>query len=550
VIDRSQGLPDVWDEEADLVVLGSGSAGLTGAIVAAVEGASVIVLEKAEVVGGTSAVSGGGFWVPLNRHMADRGIDDSREEALEYMRACAGEAGDDSLIVALVDHGAPMVEFLEERAGCSFRAWPKEAGCIDYRPWLPGAKRARTLDAGKFTVSDLGEWREKMRLGGQSAWLVDKHDYYGQRWHAQPTDPSRPARHLPPGVSARDYDYWSAGTALMSQLLRAALEQGVSVLTETPGAALLVEGGRVVGVTAEREGNPFFVRALRGVLVATGGYTNNPELLKLWMPRPLEFTCDVESNTGDGHLMGMAIGAQIADVADAWWMPNGAGREDRALPHTLMVNGLGRRFINEAMNYYDVAEGFSVREGGSPRNYPAWFIFDQQGVEKYAILDTKRGLETMKRADTLEELAEQVGLDPAAVTATVSQFNEYARTGVDLDFHRGEDEWDQGWGDPNNLPNNSLGTIERPPFYAHKVIPGALATRGGLRVNADGQVLSAAPPFDPIPGLYAAGNSSNGSVAGAYTGAGATIGAAMTFGYVIGRRVASGVDAPAPAAAA
>jgi 3-oxosteroid 1-dehydrogenase len=565
MIERTQGLPDVWDEEADLIVLGSGGGGLTAAVVAALEEASVIVLEKAEVVGGTTSVSGGGFWIPTNRHMVEEGVEDSREEALEYMRACAGNQGVDEHIVALVDRGPELVEVLEDRAGLAFRAWPAVGGTTDYRPWLPGAKPgARTLDGGKVAAADLGDWAGKVRLGAQSAWRIDKLDYYRGRGHVQPLG-TIPPRMAAPGEAVETPEFFASGSALIAQLLKGCLEQGVTIYTETPGRELLVQGGRVVGVRAERDGEPLYLRAHRGVMMATGGYGVNEELKRLWMTRPLEATCDVESNTGDGHLMGLAIGAGVAGLGDAWWMPHMAGgrnpdgsvlfassREDRHVPHTIIVNGRGRRFMNEALNYYDAGEPFGTKEGGPVRNHPAWYVFDSQAREKYMIVAAKfPGGEVpdwMVSADSIDELAGKLQIDPPTLTRNVERFNEFARAGKDEDFERGSNEWDVVWGDPHNEPNPSLGTIERPPFYALQVRNGALATRGGLRVNANAQVLSALPPFAPIPGLYAAGNCCDGAVAGSYVGPGATIGAAMTFGYIAALRVASGIDAPEPAA--
>jgi 3-oxosteroid 1-dehydrogenase len=562
VIEKSGRLPEVWDEEADLVVLGSGSAGLTGAVVAAIEGASVIVLEKADVVGGTTSVSGGGFWIPNNHHMGDSGVEDSREEALGYMRACAGNQGDDTHVVALVDHGAEMVRYLEDRAAMTFRAWPAVGGTTDYRPWVPGWRPgARTLDAGKFTVSDLGEWGSKVRLGASSTWNSDKLDNYRNQVHVQLPGPKPPRpRMLIPGETVPTPEFLASGASLIGRLLKGCLEQGVTVLTETPGRELLIDGGRVVGVRAERDGEAFFVRARSGVLMASGGYAVNEELKRLWLTRPLEGSCDVDSNTGDGHLMGMAVGAGVAGLGDAWWMPQIAGgrkpdgsiflassREDRHVPHTVIVNRRAKRFMNEALNYYDAGEPFGTKEGGPVRNHPAWYLFDSQAREKYAIVAMKfPGGEVpdwMIEASSIEELAEKLELDAAVLAQTLDRFNEFARAGKDEDFERGGNPWDIAWGDPKQTPNPSLGTIEKPPFYALELRNGALATRGGLRVNASGQVLSALPPSDPIAGLYAAGNCSNGAVAGVYVGPGATIGAAMTFGYLAALHVTSQVDA-------
>jgi 3-oxosteroid 1-dehydrogenase len=212
----------------------------------------------------------------------------------------------------------------------------------------------------------------------------------------------------------------------------------------------------------------------------------------------------------------------------------------------MMVNPSGKRFMNEAVNYYDAGESFGNKVGAAPRNFPAWLVFDQQGVETYAILAFKippgDKPEWLHQAETVEGLAESIGVDPDALSATFERFNEFARTGVDEDFHRGENAWDVAWGDPNNQPNRCLGTLEKAPFYATPIYPGATSTRGGLRIDASGRVLSARDG-QPIPGLYASGNCSNGGAAGAYAGPGATIGPAMTFSYLVGRQVAEGLAA-------
>jgi 3-oxosteroid 1-dehydrogenase len=409
-----------WDADVDLVVLGSGSAALTGALVAALEGASVLVLEKAGVVGGTTAVSGGGLWIANNRHMQEEGVEDSRDDALAYLRACTGVNGEEEILLALLDEGPPMVKYLEDQGGLRFRAWPGIGGATDYRPWLPGSRPgARTLTSPRFTVSDLGDWAPKVRRGLSSAWTMDPLDYYRRRVHVMPPSSDTPKRMSDPNAMP---EYFASGAALISQLLKACLEQGVTVLTGTPGEELLLSDGAVIGVRGRREGKPYAARARRGVLVATGGFGRNEALKQLWMSRPLEYTCDVESNQGDGHLMGMAAGAMIAGVDDAWWMPHtyvGTGpdgeelsagsREDRILPHTMIVNQRGERFFNEAVNYYDTGDVFGAKEGGGPRNNPAWFLFDRQALERYALIAYKvpdgEPPEHLTVAGSVEELA-------------------------------------------------------------------------------------------------------------------------------------------------
>lgn len=563
---------DELSNDYDLIVLGSGASGLTGALVAAIRGARVLVLEKATVIGGTTSVSGGGVWIPCNRHMAEVGVEDSREEALTYLRACAGPAGDEEQIVALIDHGHQMIELLEDEGGLSFEAWPAIGGAIDYRPWLPGAKHGgRALNCTRIPLADVGEWGAKLRIHPAARWRANPLDYYAKQMHLMPPVPPAPGQNLTginaalaAGADIDEEEAYGRGTGLVAQLLRGALAHGVQLLTDAPARRLVVEEGRVCGVVVATSDGDTEIRTQHGVLVATGGFTNNEELKRIWLSTPVEFTCDVETNEGDGHLMGASIGAQLAGLGDAWWMPHlqtgnetvfrrlesgasvvnaGGSMEDRILPHTLMVNNTGRRFMNEATNYYDVGEMFGNRVGATPRNFPAWFIFDQQGVDRYAMLAWKlpqpdQPAEHLKVADTIEDLARQLDLDPDALSETVERFNGFARQGVDVDFHRGENPWDLAWGDPECAPNPSLGTVEKAPYYAVRVLTGALSTRGGLRVNAHGQVL-AAIDGQPIPGLYAAGNCSTSSPAGTYAGPGATLGAGMTVGYLAGQHVAA-----------
>jgi 3-oxosteroid 1-dehydrogenase len=536
-------------DRPDLIVVGSGAAGLTGALVAALGGAQVIVLEKTGLVGGTTAMSGGGAWIPCNPHVSDVGVTDSPEEALTYLRACVGESGDEAILRALVDRGAEMVRFLEDEAGLTFQVWPPVGGCIDYRPWLPGAKRGgRTIECAGFSLVSLGEWADKLRMDPSYRTPTNMLDYYTERVHLNA--PGQAANRRTPGPHGDADTVWR-GAALIGQLLSGCLKAGVTVLVETSATELIANDGAVVGVRATRAGEELELLAPH-VLLATGGFTNNEELKRLWLDRPLEVTCDIDANQGDGHLMGLAAGAQLAGI-DAWWMPfvplglpdgavNAAGtREDRILPHTMIVNRSGKRFMNEAVNYYDAGEAFGTKVGAAPRNFPAWFLFDQQGVERYAFLAWKvppgEKPDWLHVAESVEGLARSIEVEPSALEETIERFNGFARKGVDEDFQRGGNPWDQAWGDPEHEPNPSLGTLEKAPFYATPIYAGAIATRGGLRIDATGRVLSTRG--QPIRGLYASGNCSNGTATGAYAGPGATIGPAMTFSYLIGREVSA-----------
>lgn len=553
-----------WDDEADFVVIGSGAAGLTGALTAAGGGARVMVLEKSPLLGGTTAMSGGAFWVPCNHHIPEVGVSDSREEALAYLRACAGPASDEELFTALVDEGAAMVRTIEDLGVRPPQPWPAIGGTWDYRPWLPGAKQGgRALMYARFELAALGEWADRVRIG--TPYDIDMFDYYRQKMYLAP--PRTAGTEAVAARSRRDgpegkVEAVAGGTALVCELLKACLAQGLRIFVEMPARSLVLKHGRITGVIAERDGKPWCVQALHGVLMATGGYTHNAQLTSQWLNRPMHASCDIAENEGDGHLMGMAAGAQLGGIGDAWWLPYihvgtdehgvvkniARSREDRTLPHTMIVNRRGRRFINECTNYYDFAEGFGTISGASDRNFPAWLVFDRSAVERYAMIAAKvpsgETPEWLTVAESLASLAAKLGIDSEGLETTCARFNGFARQGCDHDFGRGAGPWDIAWGDPENRPNPSLGAIEMPPFFAVEVVPGALATKGGLRVNTRGEVLSAAAPFNPIPGLYAAGNVSSGAPTGCYPGPGTTIGAAMTFGYLAGRQITLSREAP------
>ncbi|MFO8010695.1 MAG: FAD-dependent oxidoreductase [Dehalococcoidia bacterium] len=543
-------MPAKWDVEADVVVLGTGAAGLTAAITAHDEGAKVCLVEKAPMVGGTTAFSGGVPWIPNNHHFND--VDygqgtDSREDALTYLRFLARGQVRDEILEVLVDNGPEMIKHIEDNTDLQF-IW---SGQPDYHPEKPGAKRAgRSLGPPAFDSNTLGEWKNKVRLAPIFCLPLSWNEIEEANSLVFPTrlDYEEIGRRMTDGIMGM-------GMAFIGYLLKACLERGIEPLLETAAKELITRDERVVGVRAERGGDSFYISARKGVILACGGFEWNEELKARFLPGPTPLPLSPPSCEGDGLKMAMALGADLGNMTGYWGTPASLipGEEcdgkqltrltigERQLPHAMVVNRYGKRFMNESHNYNDITKAFGVFDANDYEytNLPAWSIFDQQFREKYAVLTVMPGMPTpewVTEADTIEELAKKTGIDPEGLTSTIGRFNSFAREGVDSDFRRGESYYDQCVADPTNTPNPCLGTIEKPPFYAMPVYPGALGTKGGPVVNRNGQVMHVSG--NAIEGLYAAGNAMAGVTGPGYGGAGGTIGPAMTWGYIAARHAA------------
>lgn len=540
--------PTRWDREADVVVAGSGAAGLTAAILAHDRGARVIVLERAPLLGGTSAISGGILWIPLNDHLAEVGITDSREEALTYLRRVTlGLQPDDHLLEVFVDRAAEMLRYLEAHTPLRVAAI---ANGPDYHAEFPGGKSGgRCVDQEAFETGErLGEWAQKLRRSPMFPPLTKgeaaaKYDHLGINWTL---------------VAERyERDVRTMGGALMSALLRAVLDREIEVLLETRARDLVEnQQGEIVGLRAEQSGADSYAGATQAVILATGGFEWNPELVKTFLKGQVTHPNTPPYNEGDGLLMAMDAGALLGNMSEAWWVPSLAdpdeaydGRPlhrtsggDRSLPGSILVNRKGRRFVNEATDYNDLTKTLYSFDpvDYAPANLPAWLIFDQTYKNTYAVMTAMPGEDAphwMTQAPSIGALAEQIGVDGEGLTAQVARFNEFARVGRDPDFHRGEFRFDHSNGDPRRKPNPNLAPLEAPPFYAVQVHLGALGTKGGPRTNAFGQALDVRSR--PIPGLYAVGNVMASIMGPGYPGAGASLGPAMTFGYLAGIEAAA-----------
>ena len=547
-------------QEFDVIVLGTGAAGLTAAIAAHEGGARVGVFEKAATVGGTSAWSGGQIWIPNNPHQLALGKQDSREDAMTYIMSLSHGMIDETLAATFVDTGPEMINFLEQRTPVKFYAIPDFP---DYHPEFPGGKPegGRTLECPPFPYGDLGDWCDRV---GTSPYYPDFTVTIGETTLGQsvpqPVDPE---------VKARRHanDERGMGLALIGRLLKGCLNRGIEPQTDCRAVELIMTEGSVAGVRFEGPNGRFDAIA-PNVILATGGFEWNPDLVRAFTRGPLTHPVSIETNTGDGLKMAMKVGAMLGNMREAWWMPvievptevNRLGRQlltyERTMPGSIMVNKKGKRFTNEASNYNAFGAAFHEQDVSrfDYANLPCWLIFNQDYYAKYPFLggltdgfaQDARPPQWMISADTLAGLATRLGIDPQAFEATVERFNTNTAAGHDPDFRRGESANDLWWGDPawRGDRRATLGPVGNGPYYAVEVKSGALGTKGGPQTDKDARVVDV--DGTPITGLYAAGNVMASVMGMTYGGAGGTLAPGMVFGYRAGLDAARRAAARSP----
>ena len=533
-----------WDEVVDVVVLGTGGAALTSAILAHDHGAKVLVLEKSSEIGGTTAMSGGVPWIPLNHYMEEEGIKDSKDEALTYIRRLThGKEPDSDLIEVFLDEGRKMIKYLHDHTPLKF-AVPKAYG--DYYADLPGGiVEGRSLDPKPFGLNELGEWADKIRRNPIFPPLTlaeggaDKNSI----------DYSVMAERMEKNIT-------TMGRALVGALVKGLLDRNIEIKLETPGTKLYQnDEGEVIGVQATHNGETLNIGARKGVIIASGGFEWNKELVKSFLPGEPTHHLSPPYNEGDGLIMAMEAGAKLANMSDAWWYPatqdpsiEYEGRvfnlinSPRNSAHSIIVNELGKRFVNEGTSYKDMPRKFHLYDEVT-QSYPneknTWLIFDSEMKDNELVVTVSAdepAPEWMNKSDSIRELAEKIGVDPEGLEDTVQRFNENARKGVDPEFHRGT-VYFEGMGQGGGSPELNIGTIEKGPFYAIPIYYGTLGTAGGPRIDENGQVINLRG--NKIPGLYAAGNAAMSVLGPSYPGAGATIGPGMTWGYLAGKAIAN-----------
>jgi 3-oxosteroid 1-dehydrogenase len=553
--------------EVDVVVVGAGAAGMTAALAAGTRGLDTILVEKSGYFGGSTARSGGGVWIPGNYALRAAGQADDLALSKQYLDAIVGDVVPKVRRDTYLDRGPEVLDFVRDHTPVRF-AWVPDYA--DYHPEAPGGRaKGRSCEPVPLDARFLGDELDRLHPQYTKApanLIVTQADFrkisLGLRSVRGPVTMAKVLlRRILSGLRGRRM--FAMGNAIAIGLRQGLVDAGVPVHYETELTDLVLEDGRVVGVRVLRHGREHVVRARRGVVLGSGGFERNLELRQQHQPRPtsIDWTTGSQFNTGGGILAGVAAGAQTDLLDDAWWgptipLPNGPWfcLAERNLPGSIIVNQAGRRFMNEALPYVEAVHEIYRGEATGVGHVPAWMIIDQRYRNRYlfAGLSPRQPFPgrwyregVIKKAATVEALADEIDVPAAALRATLDRFNGFARSGTDEDFHRGESAYDKYYSDPRVRPNPSLHAIDQAPFYAVKIVPGDLGTKGGLVTDERARVLRA--DGSVIPGLYAAGNVSSAVMGRTYAGPGATIGPALVFGYLAVEDIVTTTPTPVPA---
>ncbi|WP_341267888.1 3-oxosteroid 1-dehydrogenase [Gordonia malaquae] len=543
-------------EEFDVIVVGAGGAGLAAALTAKTKGLKTVLIEKSPYWGGSTSRSGGGVWIPNNSVLKRDGVDDTVDAARTYVHSIIGEHAPADRIDAYIDRGPEALDYLMANSPLNLE-WVK--GYSDYYPEAPGGRvGGRSVEPRPFDARLLGDDLATLHPQYTKAPLnmvVLQSDYkwmnVGMRHWRGIAKMAKVAGRFTWSKS-RNKKMIAMGAALAAELLIGCRNAGVDIRLSTPLTGLIVEDDKVVGAKIESDGAPAEIRAKYGVIMASGGFDHNAEMRAQYQRAPIgtEWTTGAASNTGDGIRAALDAGADVSLMDDAWWgptipLPKGPwfALSERNVPGTFMVNERGVRFMNESLPYVEAGHqmyGGDFGQGDGPgANIPAWLVMDQRCRNRYLFAGLparqpipRSWLESgaIVKAGTIAELAEKMGVPVDALTATTERFNGFARSGVDTEFGRGVSGYDNYYGDPTNKPNPNLGVVDKAPFYAVKMVPGDLGTKGGIDTDVAGRALRA--DGSVIDGLYAAGNTSAPVMGHTYAGPGATIGPAMVFGYL------------------
>lgn len=529
-------------KQTDIIVVGSGAAGFAAALSAARFGASVLVLESAPVVGGTSAMSGALVWAPCNHHMLEEGLEDTPEDALAYMRAALPSRQNDPRLTRFIETMPSVVRFIEDNTPLRFQTLPYP----DTFSELPGGRPAgRHLEPLPIRRANRGKSKPSLRKpSAPHIFSVGEAQQHGLAINPMRAPKLTALSRLLGGKA-------TMGSGLISGLLAGCADAGVEIITNAEAKSLLpADNGRIIGIEALIEGEPQRLFADKGVILASGGFEWNAALREKYFRAPLSHFPSADSNRGGGLIMAEKAGAALANMDEAWWWPTSSppgednaddGRlifGEKTYPHSIFVNKSGRRFVNETS--HNVGEALiETTATGEPANQPAWAIFDAQYRAKYTVLlkllPGGKDPDWLIKADDLTELAAKIGVDPAELEKTVETFNRDVKNGKDSQFGRGETLYDRYAGD-RDAPHPNLGPLNKAPYYAVPVFASCVGAKGGVMTSVNAEALDA--EGRPIAGLWAAGNVMAAFIGPQTIAGGATIASALCWGFLAGRHAA------------
>ncbi|MCW2654659.1 MAG: succinate dehydrogenase/fumarate reductase flavoprotein subunit [Mycobacterium sp.] len=561
---------DTFDHCVDVLVAGSGGGGMTAALAADASGLDTLVVEKASQFGGSTALSGGGIWVPRAPAQRRAGYVPSADGIFDYLRQITRGLVSDARLRQYVDTAPVMMEFLEHTSAWFEFVW--KPGYADYYPELPGgSERGSTINVPAIDLRQLGDEEQNLlaplALAPKGVWLgpKDLRLFYQvrQSWRGKAVLVKLLWRMLRARVFGERIA--AIGQSLAARLRLAMKERDIALWLDCALTELITDAdGTVTGAVVDRHGRTMRIGARGGVIVATGGFDHDLAWRRQYQPvLDRDWSFGNPLATGDGIKAGEKVGGSTDLLDEAWWFPAiqwPDGRlqfmlNERMMPSQFVVNGDGKRFINEAAPYMDFAHAMIDGHKSGVTHIPCWLITDIRSIRRYVVaghlpipkvpfapVPTGRTVPStwlesgvVKEAHSWEELAHEIGVPAAQLADTATRFNELARNGHDDDFRRGDSAYDNYYGDPT-LPNANLYPLGKPPYYAFPIILGDLGTSGGLRTDEYARVLRGDDTV--VRGLYAAGNASAAVMGRSYAGAGATIGPAMTFGYVAARHIA------------
>lgn len=550
-----------WDASYDVVVVGSGAAGLTAGLTAKLQGMKSLVIEKTDRYGGASAISGGALWIPNNHIIKGAGVPDTHELARQYLDSTIGDRVPEELKEAYITRGPEMLRFLYNKTKHMRFQYAK--GYSDYYPEKPGGlSQGRSIEPLIFDLTKMGSLANSMRRATLSTkgFTINSYEFHKVNMITRTLKGKTTALKLGARLvksKVTKSDPVALGEALIARLRLSLAEANGELWLSTAFKDFIMCKGRVIGIIVERDGQELKIEAKKGVVLSSGGFSHNQTLREKYLPSPTNaaWTSSPEGQTGDILEPGVKIGATLDLMDKVWGAPSVIDPQghpfflvaDRGVPNMIVVDSAGQRFVNEAAPYHEFVDTMYKHQEVTQQAVPSWILIDASAKSRYIFTGLFPGQAfpkswfehgVAKSAETIEELAKQMEVPAENLVATVNRFNDFARNGHDDDFYRGDSAYDNYYGDPT-LPNPNLAEIKKAPFYALRLYPGDIGTKGGLVVDEYARVIK--ENGEPIEGLYASGNCSASIMGETYPGPGATIGPGMTLSFVATAHMANAV---------